>query len=229
MTAEAEALVPMAELSDRWAVTPNTVSRRLAFLGIKPIRQGNYRFLTPEQVKQAQELHEHILSGKPQDTFPGAESGQVTRQVKPGSQVVRQVSGDEQTAALTAAMASALAQVRSEPQDPLALAKRLADAAQLGVPLTNAEMAAVLGRASVSPKHNGTSPRPGFTLERIEHNGAPFWMVHRAGAPTAISASPQASQPQGRQVGFTAASMAVIDVQARDCTGSDLFATTMIG
>ena len=128
-----------------------------------------------------------------------------------------------------APLLAAMAQVRSEPHDPLALAKRLADAAQLGVPLTNAEMAAVLGRASVSPKHNGTSPCPGFTLERIEHNGTPFWMVHRVGAPTAISASPQANQPQGRQVGFTAASMAVIDVQARDCTGSDLFAATTIG
>ena len=55
MTAEAEALIPMAELAARWAVRPNTVSRRLAFLGIKPIRQGNYRFLTPEQVEQAPE------------------------------------------------------------------------------------------------------------------------------------------------------------------------------
>ena len=223
MTAEAETLVPMAELSDRWAVTPNTVSRRLSFLGIKPIRQGNYRFITTEQVKLAQDLHEHILSGKPQDTFPRTESGQVTRQVKSGSQVVRQVAADDQAAVLTAAIASALAQVPSEPQDPLALARRLADAAQLGVALTNAEMAAVLGRASVSPKHHGTSPRPGFTLERIEHNGTPFWTVHRAKASAAIAASPQTGQPQGRQVGFTAASMAVIDVQASDCTGSDLF------
>ena len=52
MTAEAEALVPMAELADRWAVTPNTVSRRLAFLGIKPIfevdlRRGGEQDLAP--------------------------------------------------------------------------------------------------------------------------------------------------------------------------------------
>ena len=66
---DAFALIPMAELSSRWAITPNTVSRRLAFLGIKPIRQGNYRFLTPEQVEQAQKLHEHLSSGKQLDMF----------------------------------------------------------------------------------------------------------------------------------------------------------------
>jgi hypothetical protein len=64
-----DSLTSMADLSGRWGVTPNTVSRRLAFLGIKPIRQGNFRFLTPEQLELAEALHRHISTGKPMDEF----------------------------------------------------------------------------------------------------------------------------------------------------------------
>jgi hypothetical protein len=65
-----DTLFPMADLAARWGVTPNTVSRRLAFLQIKPIRQGNYRFLTVEQLELANALHSHVLSGQPMETFP---------------------------------------------------------------------------------------------------------------------------------------------------------------
>lgn len=53
----AEPLVPMADLAGRWGITSNTVSRRLSFLGIKPIRQGNFRFITPEQLELASEVN----------------------------------------------------------------------------------------------------------------------------------------------------------------------------
>ena len=53
----------------------------------------------------------------------------------------------------------------------------LKEAAQLGVPLTNQEMANVLGRSEMKPNMHGTEPRPGFRLERQEHNGKPFWTV----------------------------------------------------
>lgn len=62
-------LIPMADLAGKWRVTANTVSRRLAFLGIKPIRQGNYRLLTPEQLDLAEALHRHISAGMPMDQF----------------------------------------------------------------------------------------------------------------------------------------------------------------
>ena len=65
-------LAAMADLADRWGVTPNTVSRRLSFLGIKPIRQGNYRFLDAEQLALAEQFQQHILSGKPMEAFHSA-------------------------------------------------------------------------------------------------------------------------------------------------------------
>ena len=62
-------LMPMADLANRWGITANTVSRRLRFLGIKPIRQGNYRFITAEQLALGDELQQHVLSGKPMELF----------------------------------------------------------------------------------------------------------------------------------------------------------------
>lgn len=91
-------------------------------------------------------------------------------------------------------MVAAMSEARKQPSDPLALAKRLAEAAALGVPLTNGEMAQVLGRSSITPKHDGTSPRPGFTLHRQEHNGTPFWTVERAGG--GVTAAPVPSRQQ---------------------------------
>lgn len=63
------------------------------------------------------------------------------------------------------------------PADPLKLAKQLKEASELGLPLTNDEMAAVLGRTEMKPHLDGASPRPGFTIHRQEHNGRPYWTV----------------------------------------------------
>ena len=187
MTAEAEALVPMAELSSRWAVTPNTVSRRLAFLGIKPIRQGNYRFLTPEQLELAQALHDHILSGKPQDTFPVAQARQVKRQVNAESQVTRQAAGLEQLAALIAQQSAS----QQAPSDPLRVARALVEVADLGVALSTRELADALGFSpeTVGSWKDGHSPRPGFTLHRQKAGNAVWWTVKRMGQFSHISGS----------------------------------------
>ena len=53
-------LTPMAELAGRWGVTANTVSRRLAFLGIKPERQGNLRFIPAGHLHIGDALNEHL-------------------------------------------------------------------------------------------------------------------------------------------------------------------------
>jgi hypothetical protein len=61
--------IPMASLATRWGITANTVSRRLAFLGIKPERQGNLRYITAEQLAQGDALQRHIVRGKPMELF----------------------------------------------------------------------------------------------------------------------------------------------------------------
>jgi hypothetical protein len=177
-----DTLTPMAELATRWGITANTVSRRLAFLGIKPERQGNLRYITAEQLAQGDALQGHIVSGKPMELFPRAdqsEGGLVARRVSGNGLVAGQV---DQMAALAAAVAAAMP---TAPVDPLRRAKALAEAAELGVALSSLELAEVLGMspATVSSWPDGHSPRPGFTLRREKAGAAVWWMVERQGAP----------------------------------------------
>jgi hypothetical protein len=61
--------IPMADLAKRWGVTANTVSRRLTYLKIKPKRQGNYRYITVEQLNRADALDQHVCKNKVMYTF----------------------------------------------------------------------------------------------------------------------------------------------------------------
>ena len=186
----------MADLAQRWAITPNTVSRRLAFLGIKPIRQGNYRFLTADQLDLATALHDHIQKGQPMETFPRPQQdGEAMAIARRHTVKVDQV---DSTTALMAAMAAKLA----PPVDPLQQARRLKEAADLGVWLSNAELAAVLGMAesTLRDKSHDYSPRPGFSLERRQDSkgGAIWWRVKQeGGSVTALPTSGTTSRPVG--------------------------------
>jgi hypothetical protein len=191
-----DTLTPMAELATRWGITANTVSRRLSFLGIKPERQGNLRYITAEQLAQGDALQGHIVSGKPMELFPRSdqpEGGLVARRVSGNGLVAGQV---DQMAALAAAVAAAMP---TAPVDPLRRAKALAEAAELGVPLSSPELAEVLGMspATVSSWPDGHSPRPGFTLRREKAGAAVWWMVERQGAPMS-----NVRAIGGRTVGF---------------------------
>ena len=213
MTAEAEALIPMAELSGRWAITPNTVSRRLAFLGIKPIRQGNYRFLTPEQVEQAQKLHDHILSGKSQDTFPrpDGDSSQVVRHVAPSGQVAAQVE-------IAAAMAAAL----QPAPDPLRRARGLAEAADHQLVLTTDELVA-LGVKGVDGFADGDEAF-GYRFSKHRQRNRTLWTVERSIGGKTLKQLDQAVDQKvdsGRQVGFAAH-------LTSNTSGISLFAATTI-
>ena len=191
-----DTLTPMAELATRWGITANTVSRRLAFLGIKPERQGNLRYITAEQLAQGDALQDHIVSGKPMELFPRSdqsEGGLVARRVSGNGLVAGQV---DQMAVLAAAVAAAMP---TAPVDPLRRAKALAEAAELGVALSSPELAEVVGMspATVSSWPDGHSPRPGFTLRREKAGAAVWWMVERQGAPIS-----NVRAIGGRTVGF---------------------------
>lgn len=194
---DAETLTPMADLGPRWGVTANTVSRRIAFLGIKPTRQGNFRFLTAEQLNLAEELNAHILSGKPQESFPRPDQPEGGLVARRAPQVAGLVAGDQ-----VAALAAAVERL-NPPVDPLRLARALAEAADLGVPLSNQELAAVTGfsAGTVSGWKDGHSPRPGFNLRRQKAGAAVWWTVERAPSSQA-RALPSTSHGTSRQVGF---------------------------
>jgi hypothetical protein len=203
MADESATLTPMADLAGRWGVTSNTVSRRLAFLGIKPIRQGNYRFITSEQVATADQLQDHLLAGKTMETFPrpdlAKDDGQIMRRV--AGPVAPQVSGPvaglvavEQVAALAAALAA------MKPADPLTRARGLMEAADTGMVLTSGDLEA-MGVKGVSGWKDG-HPAYGYRFQRHQaaKGGQVLWTVarligvHGGGTIGAL--------PPGRRVGF---------------------------
>ena len=99
---------------------------------------------------------------------------------------------------------AALAAALQPPVDPLRRAKALADAAELGVALSTAEMADVLGMAvgTVRGLPDGHQPRPGFTLRRQKAGNAVWWFVERPGSSGTVRAIAGAADV--RSVGFGA-------------------------
>ena len=182
--------------------------------------------LTPEQLVILQPLAQQLADGAtmPQIKQQLEQSGTVSN--SSGSSGIVPSNSSKQSGIIPAdlnQLLTVMSEARKEPVDPLALAKRLAEAASLGVPLTNGEMAQVLGRASIGPKQDGSSPRPGFTIHRQEHNGTPFWSVERAVGAVSAHSVPSRQQLGGAVgIGFDVAA-AVIDVPSINCAGSDLF------
>ena len=216
--------VSIRELEEKWNLSRNGLKARAKALGVELIRVSSTLTTWPgDFIELGDRLHEHISNGQPMGTFAGL-APVSDRSVPSRQQQSTAITASSETALTALAQAiTASTQTALPAPDPLALARRLADAAALGVPLTNSEMAQVLGRASIGPKQDGTSPRPGFTIHRQEHNGTPFWSVERAGA-AAVTAASVPSRQQGRAdgIGFDVAA-AVIDVPAVDCAGSELF------
>jgi hypothetical protein len=90
--------------------------------------------------------------------------------------------------------------------DPLQQARRLKEAADLGVWLSNAELAAVLGVAESTLRDKGSDycPRPGFALQRRQDSkgGSIWWQVRQEA--TGVTPLPT-SAATSRPVGFASA------------------------
>ena len=87
-------------------------------------------------------------------------------------------------------------------REPLAIPRALAEAADLAVPLSNAEMAAVLGLSGteLDKSWDGDSPRPGFVLERLEHRRKIFWTVKRSGTLSGGLSRQEVNHPGARML-----------------------------
>ena len=219
--------VSIRELEERWGLSRNGLKARAKALGVELIRVTSTLTTWPGSfIDLGDRLHDHISSGQPMAMFPGL--APVSDRLVPARQQTSTAITSTTETALTAladAISASNKAAVSAP-DPLALARRLADAASLGVPLTNSEMAQVLGRASIGPKNDGMSPRPGFTIHRQDHNGVPFWTVDRVGGVSAhlVPARQQLGSAvnEATGIGFDVAA-AVIDIPSINCAGSDLF------
>jgi hypothetical protein len=206
----------MADLAVRWAVTANTVSRRLSFLGIKPSRRGNHRFITAEQLALGDELQHHINGGKPMDSFPRPDQPE-------GGLVARRVASDDpgQVAPQVAALVAAITAAQPAPTvDPLQRARALAEAADAGLVLDNSELKG-LGVKGVAGAQ-GDQEAHGYLFRRHQPKGegtAVLWTVERALVQRAPALT--TSRATSRQVGFGAVVEASYSVVS--CSGASLF------
>jgi hypothetical protein len=194
---DAIADLTLAQCCERWGVASrNSIKARAAALGVELIRESSTRTVWPaEYVALGDELAEH-LTGKratlanfpgsvmaPGDGSDGGEgisvmaSGGGSDRGK-GISVMAPGDGSDTINAL-AALAVALQQKPTP--DPLAVARGLAEAADLGAWLNTVELAALLGVAVGTPRswESGHSPRPGFELERRKDGAYVWWLVTR--------------------------------------------------
>lgn len=177
----------LAEAGERWGVSSrNSVKARAAALGVELRRESSTRTVWPaEFVPLGDQLAEHLQAGGTLASFPGSlasltaptDSGDGMPRRSAGLSLPSPTAGTDGLAVL-AQLAAAMAPP-PPPADPLAVARGLAEAAELGAWLTVAELARLLGVApgTVRSWSTGHRPRPGFELERRKDGGAVWWRV----------------------------------------------------
>jgi hypothetical protein len=171
----------------------NSVKARAAALGVELRRESSTRTVWPaEWLPLGDELQEHLSGGGKLADFPGSVtpaaggSDATTPEAQPlaprsaGLSVTPPAGGSDALAAL-AQLAAAITPP-PPPPDPLAVARGLAEAAELGAWLSVAELARLLGVApgTVRGWSSGHHPRPGFQLERRKDGAAVWWRVAAA-------------------------------------------------
>ena len=54
---------PVSQLQNRYSIGKQAVYNRLDALGIKPFKEGNRSYITADQLRSLDELHQHIAAG----------------------------------------------------------------------------------------------------------------------------------------------------------------------
>lgn len=187
----------LAECCERWGVSSrNSIKARAAALGVELRRESSTRTVWPaEHVALGDELAEHLQQGGKLASFPRSLTAPADVSDGPDHLSVMPPTGGNDrgkrssltapaastdTLAALAAVVAAL-QPQAPPADPLAVARGLAEAADLGAWLSTPELARLLGVApgTVRSWSTGHRPRPGFELERQKDGASVWWRVAR--------------------------------------------------
>ena len=193
----------LAEAGERWGVSSrNSVKARAAALGVELRRESPTRTVWPaEAVALGDRLADHLKQpGATLANFPeaqpslmapadGSDGVSQTAPFAPGDgmkgprrsaglSLMAPADGTDGALAALLQLAAAMAPP-PPPADPLAVARGLAEAAELGAWLTTPELARLLGMAPATVRSwsTGHRPRPGFELERRKDGGAVWWRV----------------------------------------------------
>ena len=169
--------VSIRELEQDWGISRNALKQRAKRLGVElqPI-SSTLTVWPAAYIDLGHQLHAHLQSGQTMASFPGIAPSEASL---PSVPFAISASNEIALTALAAAITDAVTETKAV--DPLVPAVLLKKAAELDVPLTNSEMAAVLGFTSrMRTRHDGMEPRPGYRIRRTVHNAKPFWNVEAA-------------------------------------------------
>ena len=177
--------VNIVDLEKEWKLSRNAVKNRAKALGVQLLRPSHNETCWPAEFLEAgRDLDCWVKSGKPLAEHPAVSPVAAVQPSKPELSVVPVKAQASDLVALLEAVSS----ISESPAitDPLATAQGLAAASDNELALTSKEMADLLGRRSLSASDDGSSPRPGFTIHRIQHRTkkankglANFWIVTR--------------------------------------------------
>jgi hypothetical protein len=211
--------VRLSDWIDASGLSRSTAYELLKLLGIEPearrvpTSRKPVSHLSAEQIQQLQPWASELARGAtlPQIRERLGRSGNVS---DASSQSLSTLPADQFAATLATLISQQQALPPAAPTDPLRTAKALAEAAELGVALSTAELAGVLGMAvgTVRGLPDGHSPRPGFILHREKTGNSVWWLVERPGRSGMVPDAMRTigEHHPGRTVGFAQ----VFDVQA---------------
>ena len=208
--------ISIRDLEQRWGLSRNGLKARAKALGVELVRVSSTCTVWPgDFIELGDRLHEHVAEGNPAGTFPGLAPDR--------TDITAAISKKEQdTAALVAAIASAMGQQQSVPTDPLRRAKGLAEAADHQLVLTTDELVS-LGVKGVDGFSDGDEAF-GYRFSKHRQRNRTLWTVERSiGAKPVnqLGGAVEQKSDTGRQVGFAAR---LTDT----ATGISLFAATTI-
>jgi len=188
----------LAECCERWGVSSrNSIKARAAALGVELRRESSTRTVWPaEHVALGDELAEHLQQGGKLASFPrsltapadGSDGSEHLSVMPPtggsdrGKRSLLTAPAAGTDALATMAQLVAAMAPQPPPADPLAVARGLAEAADLGAWLSTPELARLLGvvPGTVRSWSTGHRPRPGFELERRKDGASVWWRVSDA-------------------------------------------------
>lgn len=168
--------LPVSQLPERYGIVRSVVYTRLSDLHIKPEKRGNKSYVNADDLALLDALHQFIQQGGTTAEFLD-QQGLNQPPAEPDTHLVYAPTPAPDSTGLTLMLMEAMAQRMAPPPDPLANLKALEDAYQHHWHLSTSQLAALLGRKTLSGQQ---IQRYGFMFTRVGRNGAESaWAVEK--------------------------------------------------
>lgn len=211
---------PIRELEAKWGISRNALKSRAAALGVELIRVSSTDTRWPAAyVDLGDQLHQHLQAGGTLKDFPGSRVALTasTTATSESKAITKGVDAEALAAVVATVMAQCTSSLPAADVDPLRRARALAEAADNGLVLDNAELKALGVRGVADAKTDQEAH--GYLFVRHQPKGektAVMWTVERAIKQKPSDATPSLVPAKGeKRVGFdVAALMPAVTVEA---------------